>query len=88
MEEGIDLPDYAVSVLNINEQIDGSIRGIWQFDRKIFSNMEVDHLVRAYKRFLQRLDAPPGTAADTPVFDGSPPPPGLTFSSNDLFGKN
>lgn len=80
--DGIDIPEYAYSVLNINEQVGGTIQGLWQYDRRVFTAQEMARLVSRYVRHLS--SSGPDDAAS--VFDPSAEPPPLQFSSRLLFG--
>ena len=83
--EGIDLPDYAFSVLNINEQVEGHIQGLWQYDRRVFTADEMDRLVA---RFLSHIEGGEhDTAEGSQVFGSAAAPSGLRFSSSSLFGN-
>ena len=89
--DGLDLPDYAFSVLNINENNDGTITGLWQYDLRVFSKSEMKTYIGQYEEFLQRLD---GTFVPSPepekpsgLFGGAAKPAGRSFSSKNLFGS-
>lgn len=83
MIDGIDIPEYAYSVLNINEQVGGTIQGLWQYDRRVFTAQEMDRLVSRYVRHLNSS----GTNQAAIVFGPDSAPAGLQFSSRLLFGE-
>ena len=90
-DDVIDLPDYAFSVLNINENTAGEIVGFWQYDARVFTAAEMDAHVAAFMEFLRRVDGtytpPPEPSPKATLFADAVPAKGGRFSSKRLFGS-